>query len=403
MPQAVVNIGTIGHVDHGKTTLVSALTGKWTDTHSEELKRGITIQLGFADVTFYKCPKCPTPFNYSNKQKCPNCGEKTEAARRVSFVDSPGHETLMATVIAASSIMDGALFVIAANEKCPQPQTTEHLAVLEASGVKKVVVAQSKIDLVDRKRAFESHGEISEFLKGSAFEDAPILPVSVNSPKAVSALVAAIEENIPTPERRQSDELLMLVARSFDVNKPGIGIDKIVGGVVGGSIVSGVLKAGEEVEIAPGMLKKKKDREEYERLKTNVVSLYAERDRLEQAGPGGLVAAATLLDPALTRANALVGDIVGRPGTLPESRSAIDVEIEALKRTIEAFNTPPGINEALVLGIGTNTTVGFVAERKKKNYSLKLKKPVCANAGEKLAVMRRANNRWHLYGTAKIL
>ncbi|MFH1106910.1 MAG: translation initiation factor IF-2 subunit gamma [Candidatus Micrarchaeota archaeon] len=403
MPQAAVNIGTIGHVDHGKTTLVAALTGKWTDTHSEELKRGITIQLGFADVTFYKCGKCPAPYNYSGKPKCPVCGESGEIARRVSFVDSPGHETLMATVIAASSIMDGALFVIAANEKCPKPQTVEHLAVMESAGIKNVVIAQTKVDLIDKDKVLENYSQIKEFLKGSAYEDAPVLPVSVNSPKAVSALISALEEVIPTPERPQSAELRMLVARSFDVNKPGIGIDGIVGGVVGGSIVSGTLKVGDEIEIAPGLLKKKKDREDYERLKTKVISLHAERDRFETAGPGGLVAASTTLDPALTRANALVGNVVGLPGTLPANRTEIDVEISALKRTVEVFNASPGINEPLVLGIGTNTTVGFVVERKKKSYSLKLKKPVVANAGESLAVMRRANNRWHLYGTAKIL
>ncbi|MFH1200354.1 MAG: translation initiation factor IF-2 subunit gamma [Candidatus Micrarchaeota archaeon] len=403
MPQATVNIGTIGHVDHGKTTLVSAITGKWTDTHSEEQKRGITIQLGFADVTFYKCAKCPEPFNYSSTAKCPHCGGEATAERRISFIDSPGHETLMATVIAASSIMDGALFVIAANEKCPQPQTIEHLAVLEAAGIRKVVVAQTKIDLIEKAKAAENYESIRAFLQGSAYEDAPIIPTSINSPKAISALISALQEHIPTPQRKTGEPLRMLVARSFDVNKPGSAIAKIVGGVVGGSIVFGEIAVGDEIEIAPGLLKKKKDREEYERLKTKVTALHADKDKLQSAGPGGLIAVATALDPALTRANALVGNTVGKAGTLAPNRTEIDVEITALKRTVEVFSAAPGINEPLVLGIGTNTTVGFVTERKKKNYMLKLKKPVCANAGETLAVMRRANNRWHLYGTAKIL
>src|SRR3989338_9270375 len=113
--QPVVNIGLVGHVDHGKTSLLQALSGKWTDTHSEEIKRGITIKLGYADAPIYKCDQ----HTYSTKKQC----EKCEEQRIVSFVDAPGHETLMATMLSGAAIMDGALLLVAANEECPQPQT----------------------------------------------------------------------------------------------------------------------------------------------------------------------------------------------------------------------------------------------------------------------------------------
>src|SRR3989344_589368 len=119
--QPEINIGLIGHVDHGKTTLLKALSGKWTDTHSEEIKRGITIRLGYADATFYKCPE----HGYTSNVK--KCCDKAEPSKRVSFVDAPGHETLMATMLSGAAIMDGALLLVAANEHCPQPQTKEHL------------------------------------------------------------------------------------------------------------------------------------------------------------------------------------------------------------------------------------------------------------------------------------
>ena len=126
--QPVVNIGVTGHVDHGKTQLVHRLTGEKTDRHSEEIRRGISIRLGYADASFYRCPNEEEPKGFMTKEACPHCGKKTEFLRAVSFVDSPGHETLMATMLSGAAIMNGALLVVAANEPCPQPQTSEHLA-----------------------------------------------------------------------------------------------------------------------------------------------------------------------------------------------------------------------------------------------------------------------------------
>jgi translation initiation factor 2 subunit 3 len=114
IPEA--NIGLVGHVAHGKTTIVQAITGKLTLTHSEELKRGITIRLGYADVRIYKCTKCG---KYCTSERCPYCFSDCEIQRTVSFVDAPGHETLMATVLTGAALMDGAILVIAANEPCP--------------------------------------------------------------------------------------------------------------------------------------------------------------------------------------------------------------------------------------------------------------------------------------------
>src|SRR3990167_4291660 len=121
--QPALNIGMVGHVDHGKTTLLERLSGKWTDTHSEELKRGITIRLGYADVVFRKCNKCKGSNVYTVQESCPKCNSKTIATRKVSFIDAPGHESLMATTLSGAAIIDYALLLISANEHCPQPQT----------------------------------------------------------------------------------------------------------------------------------------------------------------------------------------------------------------------------------------------------------------------------------------
>ena len=193
--QSEINIGLVGHVDHGKTTLTKALSGIWTDTHSEETKRGISIRLGYADITFRRCTNCPAPQCFTTALVCSHCGEETSTLRKVSFVDSPGHETLMATMLSGAAIMDGAVLVIAANEPCPQPQTKEHLMALDVIGVKDVIVVQNKIDIVSKERAIESYNEIKEFVKGTCADEAPIIPVSAQQGANIDILIEVIQEN----------------------------------------------------------------------------------------------------------------------------------------------------------------------------------------------------------------
>jgi len=104
--QGELNIGTLGHVDHGKTTLTKAITGVFTDRHSESIKRSMTIKLGCADAVIRKCENCNGPEAYTTSEKCANCGGKAKPIRRISILDAPGHEMLMATAIAGSSIID---------------------------------------------------------------------------------------------------------------------------------------------------------------------------------------------------------------------------------------------------------------------------------------------------------
>jgi len=151
--QPECNIGTSGHVDHGKTSLVASITGVWASAHSEELKRGITIKVGYADAAFYKCSHTPPPEAYSTSPTCPVCGQETQLLRTVSFVDAPGHESLMTNMLAGAALMDGAILVIAANEPVPMPQTREHMLALQMLGMKKMVIVQNKIDRVDSEGA----------------------------------------------------------------------------------------------------------------------------------------------------------------------------------------------------------------------------------------------------------
>ena len=317
--QPCVNIGTAGHVDHGKTTLIQALTGIWTSAHSEELKRGITIRVGYADAAFYKCKNCQPPLGYSVTPKCNNCGKESELTRVVSFVDSPGHESLMANMLSGSALIDGALLVIAANERVPQPQTKEHLLALQTLGIQQIVIAQNKADLVSYEDALANHADIVKFVKGTNAVKAPIIPISAQSKLNIDALIDAIESSIETPKRDESKPTVMHVLRSFDVNKPGTKIKSIKGGVIGGSVTQGFFKVGDEIEIKPGLANEKNSI--YEPIITEISSLGTGAGLVEEVKPGGLVAIGTKLDPSMTRSDSLIGSVIGKPGTLPENSS----------------------------------------------------------------------------------
>ena len=400
--QPEVNIGTIGHVDHGKTTLVQALTGVWAARHSEELRRGITIKLGYADTPVYKCPNCPPPQCYSTEPKCPHCGSPGEFVRAISFVDAPGHEALMATMLSGAAVMDGAILVIAADEPCPQPQTREHLAAIEIVGVSSLVIVQNKIDLVEEKRALESYEEITRFVKGSVAEEAPIIPVSAQHSANIDALIQALEERIPTPKRDPTKPPRMLVVRSFDVNKPGTSAEKLAGGVIGGAILQGVFNVGNEIEIRPGIRLEKQGRAVYEPLFTEVVSLQAGARAVQEAQPGGLVGIGTLLDPSLTKADALTGNLAGKPEMLPPTLFELTLETNLFERAVgtkelmEVEKVHTG--ESLLLDVGTTITTGSVASMKERTATLKLTRPVSAEKGARAAMSRKIAGRWRLIG-----
>ena len=404
IPEA--NIGTVGHVEHGKTRLSETLSGKWTGTHSEEIKRGLTIRLGYADVTIYKCEKCEGVEAYSTLPKCLKCESDSIPLRTVSLVDAPGHETLMATVLAGASLMNGALFVIAANQKCPQPQTREHLMALNITGVKKIIIVQNKIDLVTPEKIKENYEQIKAFIKGTAIENAPIIPISAEQKINIDALLATMEEIIPTPKRDPSKDPKLLAVRTFDVNKPGYTPKMLKGGVLGGSLIQGELKIGDEIEIRPGFKIERENKIKWEPLFSKISGLQKRGTMLDKAGPGGLIGVMTELDPALTKSDSLAGSVVGLPGKLPNVLDKLRIETELMESIIGAEESIKvdniRTNEPLMLTIGTSRTVGVVKSARKDDFEIDLKLPVCVEKGNRVAISRQVANRWRLIGSGII-
>lgn len=398
--QPSINIGTSGHVDHGKTTLIEAITGIWTSAHSEELRRGITIKVGYADAAFYKCQDCPPPVCYSTHPTCTNCGGQSELIRVVSFVDSPGHESLMANMLSGAALMDGSILVVAANEKVPQPQTREHLLALQVLGIQQIVIVQNKVDLTEYEKARDNYEEIKNFVKGSIAEQAPVIPVSAQHKLNIDALIEAIENSIKTPLRTNNAPAIMHVLRSFDINKPGIPIKQVKGGAIGGALVQGEFQVGDEIEIRPGFLEEKKSK--YEPINSTIATLGTGAGMVERVRPGGLVAIGTKLDPTFIKSDSLIGSVVGKPNTLPKDVEDITVEVHLFDTAVGTQDMvkvePVKVKESLRLNIGTAATVGTVTNSKDSKIEIKLKKPICLIPKSRVAISRRIADRWRLIG-----
>lgn len=397
--QPELNIALVGHVDHGKTTLTERLSGKWTDTHSEELKKGITIRLGYADFTIYRCEKCNF---YTSKEKCLKCNSPPIPLRKISLVDAPGHESLMATMLSGAAIVDGALLLVAANEKCPQPQTKEHLIALQISGIKKVIIVQNKIDLTTEEEALQNYKEIKEFLANTDFKDAPIVPLSARANVNVDALLEVIQQHISTPPRDPNKDPLMLVARSFDVNKPGVKTEKLVGGVLGGTVKQGKFKQGEEIEILPGYMVEEKNKKLWKPLRAKIAQIFSGGAPVEEITPGGSMAFSTTLDPSIVKSDSLTGSLVGIPGKLPPVHYQVNLETHFLERVVgtkeETEVKPLAKGEVLMLNVNSAATVGIVLDPSKKNTICALKKPICAYPRDRITISRRMEDRFRLIG-----
>lgn len=395
--QATINIGTIGHVAHGKTTIVQCITGISTIKYKAELERNITIKLGYANAKIYECI-CQRPQRYSSSSGiCKTCSAQKKLIRHVSFIDCPGHDVLMATMLSGTAIMDAALLLVAANEPCPQPQTTEHLFAVEVMNLKKIVVVQNKIDLVTKEQAIEQYEQIRDFLKTSQ-ADGPIIPVSGQLNINIEAILDFIVNYIEPPVRNKDEKAKMIIIRSFDINKPGTKVKDLHGGVIGGSLVSGTLKTGDEIEIRPGSYSKKDGEFICRPFITKISGLKTEKTSLNRAYPGGLIGVGTTLDPSFCKSDRIVGMVMGLKGTLPPIYKSLTVICEIFQKTMASSKEPLRIDETVLLNIGSTTTGCKIVQIDGNDTVFELIKPCCCECGEKIAISRKIKNNWRLIG-----
>jgi len=379
----MLNVGVVGHIDHGKTTLLSKLTGKFADTHSEELKRGITIKLGYADIIL----------------------EKNNKKRYISFIDCPGHEMLMATMLSGATLIDAAILVIDAKEGI-QPQTKEHLIALKAKEISQIIIVQNKIDLITKEQAIKNYKKIKEFTKGTIAENSLVIPISAQQEINIDKLKEALLE-LKIPKRDLISDPEFLIARSFDINKPGTKIQSLHGGILAGILKKGILNIGDEIEIKPGIIEKHANKIIYKTVRTKITSIYRGKYPIKKATPGGSLAFETELDNVLTKTDSLSGSICSRLNKLPEISKKLKLkfalfnEVFGIKEKIKIENLKT--NEFVLLSINTTTTLGQIKKITNDNAELELKTPAILMKKDNIGIARNIQGHWRLIGYGKII
>jgi translation initiation factor 2 subunit 3 len=406
MNQPIINVGTIGHVANGKSTLVKCLSEKETQQYSEEKEKGITVRLGYANSKIWKCQSCPPPqaFGCSDSatfsKNCTVCGGTMTLVSHISIVDCPGHSDLTSTMLNGSSVMDYAILVEACNaNNIPAPQTVEHLMATKMVDIPTSMVVMNKLDLIDRKTADQVVKKIDDYLQKMEIRS-PIVPISARFGLNID-VICEYMARMKVPKCRDRNSLFkMIVIRSFDINKPGVDCRQLNGGVIGGTITRGTLNVGDQINIYPGLCIKKTDAEQKSKFKCEpisgkVISIKSEKNCLKYAVAGGLLGIQLTIDPAFSRNDLLAGSLVFKKEDidmneqngikLVETYDKIIVKMISFfsdeAKTVDQINEKIGNKIPIMINISSNNvdcTVMKYSKSKKELY-LCLSKPIAVD------------------------
>jgi translation initiation factor 2 subunit 3 len=392
--QATINIGTAGSVAHGKSSLVRCITGMHTQKFKEELLRNITIKLGYSGAKIYYDPE--TGYSVavpSNVKNCvhPKTGKDMVLVRHISFVDCPGHDAYMSTMITGSTIMDHVFFVVAADkpridkhEYVPIPvQTYEHLGALMYSGVNNYLIIHNKIDLLKKREALDHKIELDKFMAGSPADGSIIIPISAENNENIDKICKFLQ-SVPVI-KQESNKCIMTIVRSFNPNRPNTKISKLTGAVVGGTITSGILAVGDLIEIRPGVISNGK----LKPLFSKVVRLECDGNQLEYAVPGGLVAVGLELDAGLSSADRLVGFQLGHIGSMSDVADRISGKYKKIQTPGVKKQNLINNEQVKIVSKGAMTLLATVIMCKKKMIELKTETPFCVDIDDTIVIMRK--------------
>jgi translation initiation factor 2 subunit 3 len=396
--QPNINIGIIGHVADGKTTFVETLSGIDTRKFAKEQTRNCTIQLGYANVKIYKCPECPQPSCYKSckssifKLECETCQKDMILVKHISFIDCPGHYTLMNTMLNGAAVMDSAILIESvANDPYPAQQTMEHLAAIEISGLQCYFACLNKLDLAKRDIAKSKLHSLQEYLKDTASSGIPLVPIVATTGINFDVVCQYLVEQIPKPTRKRDGNGRMTIIRTFNINRQRIPIDELIGGVLGGSITEGHFKIGQTIMIVPGKISS--DKQSYRPIKCSIESIQSDVNSIEIAGPGGLIAIQTTLDPALTTQDRLVGQIAIDPSDVDNYSvyTRLDMSYRMIKLDLHKYKF--AVNDVIKINHNASNIVANIINIDKKNKMITViilpsSKPICARLDDVVSISK---------------
>ena len=334
-------VGTAGHIDHGKSTLITALTGIDPDRLAEEKRRGMTIDLGFAHMTL-------------------------PSGREIGIVDVPGHARFMRNMLAGAQGLDAVLLVVAADEGV-MPQTREHLEILDLLEMRRGIVVLTKVDLVEDEWLELVRGEVAAAIKGTTLDGSPIAGVSAISGQGMPELIAGLDEMLEQSEPRR------------DLGRPRLPIDRVFtmsgfGTVVTGTLAEGSISVGDELEVVPSG------------RTVRVRGLQRHNEKVDTVGPGNRVAANLI---GIEKSDLSRGDVLARPHELQPSR-----RIDAKVRVLASSGQPVRHGSELLLHSGTAEVAcrvivlagDAIAPGDEGWVQLYLDRPVAAAAGDRFVL-----------------
>jgi len=388
--QPIINIGCLGSVSDGKSTMVEKLTGIKTQKHSSEKTRNITIKQGYGNMKIWENGDFLTTTDSEPKNYKSPLGEDCILKNHISFVDCPGHQELIQTMLSSISLMDGAIIVIAVDQPLnKKPQLIQHMAASKLGKLNKIIICMNKIDLVSKDILLDRKKELDDMLNEYGIVPFAIIPTSFNKKIGLKYLIKSIMTlfNPLKYVERTQDNPIFRISRTFDINKPGTNWDDVCGGVLGGSLLTGKLSVGSEIEIRPGLVSKNREGKIIcMPFKTKILSIKTDTCDLDSIVPGGLIGIRTDLDPYYCKNDLMMGNVLGLPNLLPSIFNEVIIKINLINTF--GYNWIPKINDSIMLQIGTRACESKLKSMDELNFKFELIKPVCISDNEHIIICK---------------
>lgn len=396
------NLATLGSVGDGKSSLIRELTGIRTQRHSSEKKRNITIKSGYANLKIWECNECDLLSSSSSEDEnlnCACCASSLTLINHLSFADLPGHQELIFTMMSSVSLMRGGICIVSAAEPVSRkPQLIQHLIAAKMANIENLIICFNKLDLVTKEVAITRKKELDELLEKLDIKPYIIIPTCFNKKLGISNLLKAIMNLYPPKIEEQNTNAIFRITRSFDINKSNVEWFDVKGGVIGGTLTQGELKIGDEIEIRPGIISKDKSQP----IITKILSLQTDGKNIDKINSGGLVAIGTDIDPYYCKGDMIIGNVVGKVGTLPPVYNEVTITFTKLELEGIDIKWEPILNDVVSLQILNTNVDAKLIKVEDGILTFKLAKPVCIEANSKILVCKKIDSILKIVGYGTI-